>query len=76
MAILPTQDSEMKERLTRMFFTVSKASEFTTSEKIARQQSERVAEMVLEVFEKWGYYKGLPSNIEEALNSGDGVYRP
>jgi len=26
--------------------------------------------------EKLGYHKGLPSTIEEALNIGDGTYRP
>lgn len=26
--------------------------------------------------ERLGYHKGLPPSIEEALNSGDGVYRP
>lgn len=31
---------------------------------------------ILTMLEKLGYHKGLPSTIEEALNSGDGVYRP
>lgn len=31
---------------------------------------------ILEIIEGLGYYKGLPPSIEEALNSGDGVYRP
>lgn len=34
------------------------------------------AQDILSALEKLGYHKGLPSSIEEALNSGDGVYRP
>ncbi|MDD5220898.1 MAG: hypothetical protein PHV11_10050 [Candidatus Bipolaricaulis sp.] len=34
------------------------------------------AELVAEQLYDMGYYKGLPPSIEEALNSGDGVYRP
>lgn len=31
---------------------------------------------ILKIVEKEGYYKGLPESIAEALNSGDGTYRP
>lgn len=31
---------------------------------------------ILDLLERNGYHKGLPDSIVEALNSGDGVYRP
>lgn len=34
------------------------------------------AKLILDIMDSHGYHKGLPSIIEEALNSGDGVYRP
>lgn len=34
------------------------------------------AELILKQLEDMGYHIGLPSSIEWALNSGDGVYRP
>ena len=37
---------------------------------------ESTTNKILAKLEELGYYKGLPSSIEEALNSGDGVYRP
>ena len=36
----------------------------------------RLADSILGTVEARGYYKGTPSSIEEALNSGDGTYRP
>lgn len=35
-----------------------------------------LATSVLKVAEDKGYHLGLPPSIEEALNSGDGSYRP
>ena len=34
------------------------------------------ADKVLKQLEEMGYHIGLPDSINEALNSGDGVYRP
>jgi len=31
---------------------------------------------ILKHLDEEEYHKGLPTSIEEALNSGDGVYRP
>jgi hypothetical protein len=33
-------------------------------------------EVILQILENKGYHVGLPSDIEWALNSGDGTYRP
>lgn len=41
---------------------------FTIYQFIAKKQIEKI--------EKLGYHKGLPENIEWALNSGDGTYKP
>lgn len=35
-----------------------------------------VCEAQLVKLQKLGYHKGLPPSIGEALNSGDGAYRP
>ena len=35
-----------------------------------------VQDALLKKLEDLGYHKGLPPSIAEALNSGDGVYRP
>lgn len=34
------------------------------------------AHIILRLVDEHGYYKGLLSSVEEALNSGDGTYRP
>ncbi len=35
-----------------------------------------IAKAQIAKLEKLGYHKGLPTSVEEALNSGDGAYRP
>jgi len=39
-------------------------------------QVEKCRAKILSELEELGYHIGLPSDIEWALNSGDGVYRP
>lgn len=65
--LLPTQDKEAKTEVLKVLDRFHGYSDIVLSID---------ADNILKSLEKLGYYKGLPSNIEEALNSGDGVYRP
>lgn len=72
----PTQDKELKERLVRMFDNASENFGWTTSKNVIHERHELVVTEILKEIEKRGYHIGLPPSIEEALNSGDGTYRP
>jgi uncharacterized protein YcgL (UPF0745 family) len=64
--MLPTKDSEIRQPIT--LFIVSKGLRY--------EWAKEAAEDILQYLERQGYHKGLPSSIEEALNSGDGSYKP
>jgi hypothetical protein len=74
--LLPTQDKELKTRLIQMINNAANYLLPTTSEHVVVKQRELVIDELLKEIEQRGYHKGLPSGIEEALNSGDGTYRP
>lgn len=63
--ILPTQDKVLRQSL--IYQTVKHMNLATATD--------LVNDFLIEA-ESCGYHKGLPGSIEEALNSGDGVYRP
>ncbi len=81
MATYPTQDKEamMKTESAILRFvktlttglTETKPEIFYTEANVEKCRAD-----ILNALEKLGYHKGLPSSIEEALNSGDGSYRP
>jgi hypothetical protein len=74
--ILPTQDEALRQRLLSMFRIASETFEYTTSVTERDRQHAIIVEHILRLVEDRGYYKGTPSSIEEALNSGNGSYRP
>ncbi len=61
----PTQDKVLRQSL---IYQAVKFLPLNTA-------TELVNDFLKEIEGK-GYYYGLPPSIEEALNSGDGVYRP
>ncbi len=61
----PTQDKQLRKAI----------AEIIIRRYIVSGSSDTLDEL-LSVIEKLGYHKGLPPSIEEALNSGDGAYRP
>ncbi len=63
--IKPTEDKVLRQSL---IYQAVKFLPLTTA-------TELVDDFLKEI-EDEGYHKGLPPNIEEALNSGDGAYRP
>ena len=63
MALLPTQDKELEAEVTKI----------VTMTHVAPAMR---GKLILDVMQSYGYYKGLPDSISEALNSGDGTYRP
>ena len=79
--LLPTQDDELINNSAKalrekyMDYGFGKHAEWGNNYPY-KEYWQSLARAVLEVAEKEGYHKGLPANIEEALNSGDGVYRP
>ena len=76
MALLPTEDKTLRLRL----FQMLEEAEHRFNPYLAVRQTDTLRDTlvteILQDFERRGYYKGLPSSVEEALNSGDGVYRP
>ena len=63
----PTKDKKLKDNLLTML---------NADDKIRFSWNDELAENILKLFENEGYHIGLPSDIEWALNSGDGVYHP
>ncbi len=61
--ILPTQDKELEQEVAKIIC-------------IEYLPQRARAKLILDVIESYGYHKGLPDSIVEALNSGDGSYRP
>lgn len=76
MMLLPTQDEKLRDRLVRMVDNATEVFQWTNSKNEVHKQHELVISEILKEIEKEGYHKGLPSSIEEALNSRDGSYRP
>jgi hypothetical protein len=67
----PTQDNELKKKLSEIFVRYSYSFEVEDN-----YDNLDFVKEALELMEKLGYHTGLPTSAEEALNSGDGVYRP
>ena len=61
--MLPTQDKELEQEVAKIV-----CIEYVPQ--VAR------AKLILDVVESYGYHKGLPESIEQALNGGDGSYHP
>lgn len=69
--ILPTQDGEAKIAIMDILWRFD-----PDKTRYSDVVLETDAQDILRALERLGYYKGLPDGITEALNSGDGVYRP
>ncbi len=65
MATYPTKDKVLRQALV-----------YQTVKHLDLAIAKDLVDDFLIAAEASGYHKGLPSSIEEALNSGDGVYRP
>jgi hypothetical protein len=63
----PSGDKELKETLLTLL---------NADAKIRFTWNEELADNILKLFEDKSYHIGLPADIEWALNSGDGTYRP
>lgn len=79
--LLPTQDKEAKMTSQEIINAVCGDCPFEmhfTDEqcRACQRQLEGIATAQVYKLEELGYYKGLPTSVEEALNSGDGAYRP
>ncbi len=72
--LLPTQDTEA--RLTDEELHQCAVRCFINFPNDSHKLGKEIVETTLAKLEKLGYYKGLPPSIEEAMNSGDGAYRP
>lgn len=78
----PTKDKELKMELKRILDQADCETEncdtckYFSGKGGNHCEAPEIADQVLELFESKGYHIGLPSDIEWALNSGDGVYRP
>lgn len=82
--LLPTQDKEAINLLAREILIQcwdgspenAKTAWDTDSGEIDKEPYLKEARAYLALLERLGYLRGLPSSIEEALNSGDGGYKP
>jgi hypothetical protein len=77
--ITPRQDKEMREEIASYLYKCFGAwieNSYYDLSKTNKAGWQEYAMDILEKMEAGGYHKGLPPSIEEALNSGDGVYRP
>ncbi len=75
----PTQDKKLRDEITTYVyenFTTWKERWFINLKKVDQDNWRTYGDDICKIIEKRGYHIGLPSIIEEALNSGDGVYRP
>lgn len=64
--LLPTQDQYLEQFIHNAIFAAKQGN-------ISPQSA---CNHILKHLDDEGYHKGLPTSIEWALNSGDGVYRP
>jgi len=62
----PTDDKELRQFIENAIFAAKQGVISVSGS----------ANHILKHLDKEGYHIGLPSSIEWALNSGDGVYRP
>jgi len=74
-------DKELRTRIGEIIIDNTQiADEFYGDENIRVTQAyldiDNAITHILAELDKRGYHIGLPSSIEWALNSGDGVYRP
>jgi hypothetical protein len=78
----PTKDKELKKELQKILDQADCETENCNNCKFFSGkggndcEAPEITDQVLKLFEDKGYHVGLPSDIEWALNSGDGVYRP
>ena len=83
---LPTKDKESIKIVCQYLFDIWKEAkessedewdiEYDALPEKHKHEYELTAGRLLMALENLGYHKGLPSSIEEALNSVDGTYRP
>jgi hypothetical protein len=71
--LLPTQDKELIIQINK---AIRLRCNFDWDGYCTGFSPDGMAREITDILEKLGYYKGLPSSIEEALNSGDGTYKP
>lgn len=76
MATNPTQDSGLRLEIEMIVSGYVNQVVDSFYKHTTYKNPEHIADELLQMFERRGYYRGLPSHIEEALNSGDGTYRP
>lgn len=77
--MLPTRDKDLQAAITAELKYCFDEGRYSTAPDYhwARETIETHAlNKILQGLEERGYHAGLPPSIEEALNSGDGVYRP
>lgn len=79
--LLPTQDDKLLEEsakaLRARYMSYGRSPLVASWEDTPfKEYWKTLTKVVLKIVEKEGYCKGLPPSIEEALNSGDGAYRP
>ena len=75
------QDKELRTRIEKIIIDNTQiVDEFYGDENIRVTQAyldtDNAITHILSELDSRGYHVGLPPSIEEALNSGDGVYRP
>ena len=71
----PTQDEQaIQATKEAIYFNITPISDIGGA--ILMESINIMVNRILQRLEELGYHKGLPPSIEEALNSGDGVYRP
>lgn len=78
--ILPTQDKELIKDVIKIVKD-GRCLVTTTCNKCEANNTElcsayAIMDSILKICEWKGYHVGLPPSIEEALNSGDGTYKP
>ncbi|MCK9369910.1 hypothetical protein M0R04_08400 [Candidatus Dojkabacteria bacterium] len=74
--ILPTQDKELKTLIYPILEQTFRLDDKFSYNVHSHKDIGNGIDRILLILEELGYHLGLPPSIEEALNSGDGVYRP
>jgi hypothetical protein len=74
------QDKELKQKINSILLSFIKTMQIelldTPEIFYSTDKKNECVNKILVELENRGYHVGLPPSIEEALNSGDGVYRP
>jgi hypothetical protein len=53
----PTKDTELHDRLTKMFNTAESTWEWSSSKKVADKRRDKFINHLLTTLEEWGYHK-------------------